>query len=61
MRVQYGPVTSLRLAEKEVDAMKAEMLGLSGCDCPQARAPSKWGEMHWNPGHQLPQQYQAVL
>jgi hypothetical protein len=29
--------------------MKAEMLGLSGCDCPQARAPSKWSEMHWSP------------
>ena len=49
LRVQCGPVTSLRLAEKANSAMKAEMLGLSGCDCPQARGPSKWGEMHRNP------------
>ena len=36
LRVQYGPVTSLRLAEKANGAMKAEILGLSGCDCPQS-------------------------
>jgi hypothetical protein len=53
LRVQCGPVTSLRFGEKANGAMKAEMLGLSGCDCPQARGPFKWSEMHWNPGHQL--------
>jgi hypothetical protein len=63
LRVQYGRVTSLRLGEKANGAMKAQMLGLPGSDCPlaQARGPSKWDEMHWNPGHRLLQQYQAVV